>query len=170
MTVPDSNPPLQLTYKIASTADLKPGWIIYIRDPQSRLDERVMLVLRKSSASFTCLTFCLHWPPASHLDHWQVYASSVTEPRTENQRWARMRVVLQPYGPEPQLAPQENITINISDLWNVESEVNVAVLGFVKRRSLLEIIEAVKRHFCKSLDMAVRQFEPANGIRRRRRS
>jgi hypothetical protein len=169
MVNPDINPPLPLTYKVASVAGLKPGWIIYIRDQQSRLDERVMLVLCPSTAGFTCLSFCLHWPPASYRDHWQVVASSAAEDRNDTSRMGRMKVVLQPYGPEPQLSPQENITINIGDLWNVENEVNVAVLGFVKRRSMLEVVEAVKWRFCHSLDMAVRGPEPSNrGFRRRR--
>ncbi len=170
MVMPDDTPPPPLRFRLASVVDLRPGWIIYIRDQQTRLDQRVMLVLRESTAGFTCVTFCLHWPPASPNDHWKVCSSTAPENRGESRRWNWLRVVLRPYGREPRLAPRDDITVNISDLWNVENEVNVAVLGYVRERSMLKVVEAVKHHFRESLNQAMRDMELDNSSGRRRRS
>lgn len=159
MIIPEYDPPLQLAYRIASVADIKPGRIIYIRDAQSRLDERVMLVLKRTTAGFTCIPFCLHQFTASPTDHWQARTTDPIETNARQPRMGQLKVVLRPYGPNVDVQIRDHITVNIGDLWNVENVVTVAVLGFVRPGRFRPIVEAVKYYFCNSLDMAFRELE-----------
>ncbi|KIW98523.1 uncharacterized protein Z519_00184 [Cladophialophora bantiana CBS 173.52] len=172
-----SNPSRDLTLGWASGHEerLTPGTIIYIRDnlANSRINDTVMLVLRRSTdtqSSLTCLSFCAHHgrklsslykthrlvvPPAQP-------ARTVTpSPRQQgpviantrdgglNLRGVEVELYTNGFRPKPEL------TLNCEELWNVEREVDVAVIGEVTAPSFREVVAHVKKLFCDSLDQAV---------------
>ncbi|EXJ75675.1 uncharacterized protein A1O5_00182 [Cladophialophora psammophila CBS 110553] len=154
---------------------LTPGTIVYIRDnlANSRINDTVMLVLRRSTdtqSSLTCLSFCAHRgrklsslykthrlvvPPA------QPARTVTTSPRQPgpviantrdgglNLRRVEVELYTNGFRPKPEL------TLNCEELWNVEREVDVAVIGEVTAPSFREVIAHVKKLFCDSLDQAV---------------
>ena len=164
MTVPENYRTRQLLCRPANQiTDPKPGKIIYVSDDptsdvQSRLDRRIMVVLRNRPTSVTCLSFCQHHPePADPADHWHVCAKSSSPEADENNGMTTLQVVLRPYGPiaTSEFSPQPNTTINVQDMWNVETGVRVAMLGYVKPASMRELVKVVKELFLQSLDQAV---------------
>ena len=152
------------------------GKIIYIRDHElSPLHDRVMVVLRLRPSSYTCLTFCFHEIPEERSDHWSVSKPQEQHRRSSNEDYNVLEVVLRPYSTEGEIAPKPNITTNIQDVWNVEKEVSVVILGHVHPISMKRLIEQHKRLYCQSLDAAVpggahsaRGGEAADSRRRRR--
>ena len=70
---PDDGTDLYLLPQFASLADLRPGQVIYIRDKDTRLNNRVMVVLFQKRAFFECVAMCNHYRGFSQLeDHWRV--------------------------------------------------------------------------------------------------
>lgn len=164
MTIPENYRTRQLVCRPANQiTDLKPGKIIYVSDDptsdvQSRLDRRVMLILRNRPTSVTCLSFCQHFPePADPTDHWRVCTRGITEESSENGSMTSLEVVLRPYGPTntPVFSPLPNTTINVQDTWNVETGVRVVMLGYVEPASMRALVKEVKKLFSQSLDEAV---------------
>ena len=145
-------------YKAIGVTNIQPGHIIHVCDEKSRLDRRVMLVLRRSTMSFTCLTFCAHFPPPGPEDHWRVCDEGKAQESIEDPKLSKLQpleVVLQPYGRASRVSPEPDVTINIQDIWNVENEVNVKVLGEVVGSSLPRLVKAIKTLFSQNLDGAV---------------
>lgn len=158
MQVDDNDQSLHEGYKRIGFTNVRPGLIIHVSDEKSRLDRRVMLVLRKSTMSFMCLTFCSHWPPPSPEDHWRVCEEGKAKAPGEDPKMQPLEIVLQPHGrASPKVSPEGGVTINIQDIWNVENEVNVKVLGEATSSSLPSLAKAVKQRFCANLDEAVPQ-------------
>ena len=157
-----TKPACKLLYQPAWTRDLRPGKIIYISDGQGRLDRRIMLILRRRTTSaFTCLTFCVHSESADPRDHWCVCAKGSTGGGGNDGNLTALNIVLQPvlqpYESKTETINvlQDNITINIQDMWNVETGVEVATLGYVDHPSMRHLAEEVKKLFCESVDDAV---------------
>lgn len=124
----------------ARRALLSVGDIIYIKDDDSRLDNRVMLVLRDRdhTGCFGCLAMCRHYKPFEQLrHHWRVMplerSNSTAEQDEADVREAEtieVRLHLQCPGTEQlELSLEPKTTINLWSLWNVEDNVNVTVLG-----------------------------------------
>lgn len=165
MEVDNNEKALWQGYKAIGITNIRPGLIIHISDERSRLDRRVMLVLRKSSMSFMCLTFCSHFPPPEPDDHWRVCDEGKAKVPIQDQKLKELQaleVVLQPYGRSTsRVSPEADVTVNIQDIWNVENEVNVKVLGEVVSSALPPLFKAIKELFCQNLDKAV---TPSEGV------
>ncbi|KIW84410.1 hypothetical protein Z517_03660 [Fonsecaea pedrosoi CBS 271.37] len=54
---------------------------------------------------------------------------------------------------------KQGLTLNCEELWHVEREVDVAVLGEVTASSFKEVVAHVKQLFCDSLEQAVKEVE-----------
>ena len=174
LVIPEGETAPALTPKPASLADLKPGQITYIHDQSSRLDRRVMLVLRKPKRSgITCLTFCHHHCDLAELeDHWGVCGSEPARGSEEFESLTSLQVILKPHYHNAKIyQPQRDITINIWDIWNVENTVNVVVLGRADGKSMRSLAEEVVSLFETSVEEDVRRpggdlrLSPAHGER-----
>jgi hypothetical protein len=153
MKVSDDDESLSEGYNAIGTADARPGMIVHIRDEKSRIDRRVMLVLRESKPSFMCLTFCSHALSPCEKDHWRVWSEGTPG---EDARLTALEVVLQPHGQSSsKVSIQPCITINTQELWNVENEVPVKLLGEVAPNALRELSKEVKRLFSEKMDEAI---------------
>lgn len=152
---PDAEPVCKLRYRKATHANLQPGSIFHMQAA-----ERIMLVLRRSDLSVTCLTLCQHeeTSPAGCVDHWSICAEG--EKVSPAAEMPTLEAILKPYGPQPCI-PHPGTTIYIRDIYNVDLEIPVATLGYVKHAPLRKLVETVQKHFCDSLDEAVKPLTPA---------
>lgn len=142
----------------------RPGFIIYIKDTtETAIRNRVMLVLYVSAESAECLSFCLHWPQRED-DHWFVYEAGQAGTTGQKDDSEALEIVLEPIQTPPGvLAPKSGITIDLRQIWNIETisdNMKVAYLGRVKEAPLQKLSRAVKDTFCGYLDSAIRQPEP----------
>ncbi|KIX00520.1 uncharacterized protein Z518_10660 [Rhinocladiella mackenziei CBS 650.93] len=176
-----------LNWQLGHEANLHPRAVIYIQDKSvnTRINDRVMLVLRKNKGgpSFTCLSFCWHNDldfdePSQTMTHRQAVSggsrSRQLPPPQSQGRSPHSHALDSDASIEPRLPSvevelrvhgvsglQPHIYLNCEALWNVEREVNVAVLGKVSVSSFKAVVEHVKRLFCESLDKAVHKAEHA---------
>ena len=150
-------------------AGLVPGHIIHIRDvhdiddrlrSESRLHNRVMLVIRTNyssgAPSLTCLTFCQHEKKTFISPHFVARHACVkcahTGHGTEaaNNDISQLRVVVERKdwmsAPPPVVwtfTPEPDVWLNIREIWNVDVELAVAVLGEAEPDSFRTILEQV---------------------------
>ena len=184
LTCNDASRELELTWTSGLQESISPQTIIYIKDKpaNTRLSDRVMLVLRHSTdtgSSLTCLSFCRHPNRRTerlHKNHRRVNAPQQAQidgasPRPQGPvinnvgaASTKMRSVeLDLYhNRNDALQPQPEITLNCEELWNVERGVKVAVLGEVTAASFKEVVKQVKDLFCEALDQAVRDDESSS--------
>ena len=125
-----------------------------------------MLVLRKSTMSFMCLSFCQHYQPQDSRTHWHVCSEDRAQETGDNDGLTPLEIVLRPYGRSDttKYSPMPNTTINIQDIWNVENEVYVKPLGEVAQRSLRPLVQAVKDLLCQNLDQIAPQVVEAEPL------
>lgn len=130
MSVPQRYLTDELEYVPAVQARLEPSCIIHILDRNSRLHNRVMLMIKDyGSFSMGCVSFCRHRPALSSHNERQIHRlvrqSGAQKEGAVIPRMCTVEVEL-PWG-DAQLS--DGITINLQEIWNVEKEVNVAILG-----------------------------------------
>ncbi|KAJ9654998.1 hypothetical protein H2198_006043 [Neophaeococcomyces mojaviensis] len=120
-------------YRPATEADLRPGSIIHVWDKngsETRLHNRILLVKARHPLSMICFSFCKHkFQLSSKHDrqvHWRVVKAGAAQTDEHPAKLTSLEVSL-----HNGLAPQDNITINLRDPWNVEYNVSVATLGEV---------------------------------------
>ena len=143
----------------ARSAGLSPGDIIRIRDmdENSRLHNRVMLVIRTnksgSSYSVTCLSFCRHSMRRTVAtdftdEHARVVcAHSVQIGPDDNFPHLKIYIGTDDSG----FKPQPEVWLNIREIWNVDLELAVAVLGEAEPQSFAALLEKVKEIFCNTI-------------------
>jgi hypothetical protein len=68
--------------------------IVHIRDENSRIDRRVVLVLRESKPSIMCLTFCSRALSPCAKDHWRGCDEGTPTLPGEDDRLTALPVVL----------------------------------------------------------------------------
>jgi len=158
-----------LEWESGHDANLDPGTIIWIRDklPDTRINGRVMVVVRLNyPGSITCLSFCSHSDlgretlQKSHAFVVGRGQSNLHPPHSSQHTHANttrhgllfnLEVDLHlPKG--HRFAPRRDITINCQEIWNVDCEVGIAVLGKVERASLRVLVKETKRLLCPSID------------------
>ena len=158
MRIEENDDVFSLEYTNIMNVTPGPGSVVHVRDEGSRLDQRVMLVLRRTEMGFVCLTFCLHPHSPSTEQHWRVCEEGKAKmpmPGVDLNMKA-LEVILQPYGElRPRVSPQHGVFINIEEIWNVEYSVPVIILGKVVPLVLKELASEIKDHFCKNLDKAI---------------
>jgi len=177
-----------LEWGLGHDAILVPGTIIWIKDKlaSTRICDRVMLVLRKNTqSSMTCVSFCWHadlWQRELQETHLQVVptntdspqsATSPTPPRPTAssppnrgsggsavimEDLPRSNVEVDLFLKSQSFFPQSNVYLNCEELWNVEREVDVAVLGKVAGSSFRLVCDNAKGLFGASLDKAIRRM------------
>lgn len=172
---------LHLRWTPGYRARVTPRTIIYIKDdpPDTRISDRVMLVLCKNKdteSSVTCLPFCRHFdvkPETLHKTHRIVKEADPqsmgeatsptsrgpvvtnTRPSASKSRFVEVDLSNCHVGS----GPQPGLTLNCEEIWNVELNVNVAILGEVPASSFKEVVEDAKALFCTSLDQAAKDDE-----------
>lgn len=137
---------LDIKFKDANAAELKRGHLIYVEDNDSRLQGRILVVIRqkKSKAYFTCLAVCQHWRAFEELsDHWLLETvASGNEPRKDlngirDSQTIQIKLSTEPPSPEHiSLALRKRTTVDVWSLWHVAHNVRVMVLGSVTDCSL----------------------------------
>ena len=159
----------QERYRPASLVDLKPGFIIHVKDnlpcdacPESRLHNRIMLITQTESPNLMCLTFCKHTTDRVNAEtHRSICADRHARPHGHDDNLIPLEVVLHPYGAAAdRLRPASDITVNIFEPWNVEREVKLAVLGEVEYEPFLELVNAVNAASSQSLMDAASSLKP----------
>ncbi|KAH7400073.1 hypothetical protein BKA64DRAFT_474115 [Cadophora sp. MPI-SDFR-AT-0126] len=141
---------------VASSGIVSPQ-IIHIKDedPTSRIHDRIMLAIRNTSTtSLTCLSFCIHQGSIVHKTHCEDHAKLISgwNATTETalpsslpsssspislgheSEYFTLHVTLESAGCK--LKPNENVYINLKELWNIEtaSGVEFAILGQATHR------------------------------------
>ena len=128
----------------ASLAHLLKGDVIHVCDPNSRLDKRIMVVMRTPTGpSMLCLTLCRHYRGFDRLEHhWHVSAPQGTQ-RTEDEHAApTLQCILHPPGHDTEMyALHPNVTIYLYDPFTVENTVSVNILGHVEPASMRHLAE-----------------------------
>ncbi|KAH0836107.1 hypothetical protein FOPE_04438 [Fonsecaea pedrosoi] len=166
---------LRTTWASGHEERLTPGTIIHIKDKlaNSRINDTVMLVLRRSTdtqSSLTCLSFCAHHGrKLSTLYNTHRLVLPKVLDTTPSQQETPARTNSTDGGPTLRGAEVElyingfrlkqGLTLNCEELWHVEREVDVAVLGEVTASSFKEVVAHVKQLFCDSLEQAVKEVE-----------
>ncbi len=168
------------TWRNGRQAMVAPRTIIYVRDmsTSTRLNDRVMLVLRKTidtGFTLTCLSFCKHTDlRIQRLSKTHRQVKSSTQATRISTAPARTQVPIVNNGQETgtklqsvevdlfhgrniALSPQDDITLNCEELWNVELNVAIAVLGEVTPSSFKDVVGHVKQLFWDALDQAVNE-------------
>ena len=143
----------------ARSAALTPGDIIRIRDvdSNSRLHNRVMLVIRAntsgSSYSLTCLTFCRHSVRRTIASEFADNHARVICARTGHVRPDDVSPHLKVFVGRDDLGfiPEPEVWLNIREIWNVDLQLAVAVLGEADPRSLTTLLDHVKTVFCNTI-------------------
>ncbi|KIV83275.1 hypothetical protein PV11_05318 [Exophiala sideris] len=165
-----------LPWKLGHDANLEPGTIIYIRDKSdsTRICDRVMLVLRENTeSSVTCLSFC--WHPdlerreqKTHVPVKTEQAATPPTPTTSPSAARSGAIVVDPrrlavevelHLRKEMFSSQRDVYLNCEELWNVEREVDVAVLGQVPLSSFKLVCDVVTRLFSASLKKAIEDIE-----------
>ncbi|KIW30452.1 uncharacterized protein PV07_06194 [Cladophialophora immunda] len=171
----------RITWASGYQERLTPGTIIYVKDKpgNSRINDTVMLVLRRSTdtqSSLTCLSFCAHRGrklASLHKTH-RLVVPPVQGPRTDptlsrqqtptsantrggglNLEDAEVELYINGF------RLKQELTLNCEELWNVEREVDVAVIGEVTASSFKEVVSHVKQLFVESLEQAVKDSQGA---------
>lgn len=132
--------------------------IVHIREEEqqdSRINNRVMLVLRKNDDSFTCLQFCRHPEPTfTGKHHSRVTTSQVqTGPPARSSSEALPAVQITLEWNDTVYEPQQNTFLNLRETWNVETAglITFAKLGYVNVDYWEDVRIRAAQIFAKSL-------------------
>jgi hypothetical protein len=148
------------TIRPASGAGLAAGHIIRLHDGEySRLHNRIMLVIRTdrggSSNSMACLSFCKHgsevsWSPGFAREHASVHdARGDGQTQQARSNMAQLKVYAGEGAMESRLEP--GVWVNIREIWSVDLNVRVAVLGRANKDTFSSLLDKVKELFCATL-------------------
>lgn len=138
ITFDDDSPLHRTSYRLAHELDLQPGHIFHVGDStSSRIDKRVMLMIKAHCHSnITCIAFCAHTDESDFVPgiHRQAQQYTADPNRVEVHQHGLRRQTHE--GIVELSLPRasrlsEGITVNIHEMWNVEREVQVKVLGRV---------------------------------------
>ena len=110
-------------------------WIIDVENPRSRIDERIVLIVRGvdvSSPYVTGLTICRHeetLTPAQEKIHGKICAPS--QERDSTLTRVPLRLGNNVHNQQtPSLSLQPNTYVNFRELWNIKvTEIDVVLLG-----------------------------------------
>ena len=142
-----------LAYRSHREDPLQVGQIVHIRDyAESRINNRLVYILRPNDGSFTCLSFCQHSIiPVEH--HVRVLTASIRPERT-SVRVVRLNLSWNGTSHEP-LA---TTFLNLREIWNVESadDIKFARLGSVTTHCRDNIAVWAADIFARSLRRASR--------------
>lgn len=147
-------------YKCISSRGLAVRHIIHIKDidTNSRIHDRIMLVVREESGSaFTCLTFCTHSEPeVIHETHCQDHARLIShaeeqEAHHQENQYFNLCIILG-LG-DRNWKPQKDAYINLRELWHIESSdgVEFGVLGKACAQSWPRALEQIIHVFASSM-------------------
>ncbi|KAK4904821.1 hypothetical protein LTR66_017863, partial [Elasticomyces elasticus] len=121
----------QFKYKPASQVGPCPGMIIYVDDKKredSRIDQRVMLIFRVyTGGKMQCVSFCLHDPPFFTPEEQDTHLQVVSCQPAATSELATIEASLLLGKAKLGLCP--DISINLQEIWFVDYDVRVAVLG-----------------------------------------
>lgn len=133
--------------------------IVHIREEEqqdSRINNRVMLVLRKTDDSFTCLQFCRH-PEATFTGkyHSPVTTSQVqagASARTSSEALPAVQITLLDWN-DTAHEPQQHIFLDLRGTWNVETagRITFAKLGYINVDCWEDVRIRAAQIFAKSL-------------------
>ncbi|ETN45054.1 uncharacterized protein HMPREF1541_09930 [Cyphellophora europaea CBS 101466] len=146
-------------YKATNAQRLFVRQIIHIRDVNvnSRIHDRIMLIIRLDGNSFTCLTFCRHDAEAVVDTYLCVDHAALTANENEiissssNGPWFNICVQLSWGG--RQAKPRASSLINLRELWHIESSegITFGILGKVHKKSWNSATDRMIEIFSKSL-------------------
>ena len=143
-------------------AHVDPGHVIYIKDrsANTRINNRIMLVLfHNQPFSYTCLSFCRHLEFDSEtLRNSHAHVRKGSSQRGLDQAFQDLQVNTNLPSLKLKLscsniarAVQPDIYLNLREHWNIEQEVQFAILGRVETESYNRLKYDIQRLFCQSL-------------------
>lgn len=154
IVIPEGESAPDLSPQPANLAVLHIGDVIQVFDPNSRLDRRVMVVLRElKGRSMLCLTLCRHQCDVGRLtDHWRVCGPEATA-RAEMERVSpALRCILRPHEDRKKTYDlQPSITISLHDPFTVQHTVAVTLLGHVEPASMRHLKETHVEVYSRSI-------------------